>query len=251
MPLCFLFKPAPLWELAFLLFMGNICDCYSQVAPVVKKPPANTRDARDAGSIPGSGRAPGEGNGNPLQHSCLENSVDRGAWWATVHGVAKSWTQLSDWTHMHTHHSSFKHPFGALGSNFKENVTGRGRLWFIHHSGQPAQSPAVESFTRPQRPPVTPPQSLSSLCSPASGSSHAIPSKHHRPSAVSADVLSACFSRQRPREKVHAPEAAFVGLCPSWEQLGAGFQGWGRLCLRGLWATQVPWPRTACGVSGD
>ena len=44
--------------------------------------------------IPGLGRAPGEGNGNPVQYSCLENSMDRGAWWATVHDVAKSWTQL-------------------------------------------------------------------------------------------------------------------------------------------------------------
>ena len=45
-------------------------------------------------SVPGSGRSPGEGNGNPLQYSCLENPVDRGAWWAVVHGVAESWTRL-------------------------------------------------------------------------------------------------------------------------------------------------------------
>ena len=50
----------------------------------------------DPGSIPGSIRYTREGNGNPLQYSHLENSMDRGAWWATVHGVAKSWTQLSD-----------------------------------------------------------------------------------------------------------------------------------------------------------
>ena len=50
----------------------------------------------DPGSITESGRSPGEGNGNPLQCSCLENSMDRGAWWAIVHGVAKSWTQSSD-----------------------------------------------------------------------------------------------------------------------------------------------------------
>ena len=49
-------------------------------------------------SIPGSGRSPGEGNGNPLQFSCLENPMDRGTWQATVHVVAKSWTQLSDFT---------------------------------------------------------------------------------------------------------------------------------------------------------
>ena len=50
----------------------------------------------DPGWISGSGRSPGEGNGNPLQYACLENSMDRGAWWATVHGVIKSWIQLSD-----------------------------------------------------------------------------------------------------------------------------------------------------------
>ena len=50
----------------------------------------------DLGLIPGSGRSPGEGNGNALQYSCLENPMDRGAWWATVHGLAKSWTWLSN-----------------------------------------------------------------------------------------------------------------------------------------------------------
>ena len=55
-------------------------------------------NARDLGSIPGLGRFPGEGNGNPLQYSCLENPMDRGAWWATVHGVSKSRTRLSDFT---------------------------------------------------------------------------------------------------------------------------------------------------------
>ena len=55
---------------------------------VVKDPPANEEDA---GLILGSGRSPGEGNGNPLQYSCLENSMDRGAWHVTVHGAAKSW----------------------------------------------------------------------------------------------------------------------------------------------------------------
>ena len=54
---------------------------------MVKNPPANAGDIRDTGSIPGSGRSLGEGNGNPLQYSCLGNSVDRGAWWVTVHGV--------------------------------------------------------------------------------------------------------------------------------------------------------------------
>ena len=52
----------------------------------------------DLGSIPGLGRSPGEGNGNPLQYSCLENPMDGGPWWATVHGVAKSRTRLRDFT---------------------------------------------------------------------------------------------------------------------------------------------------------
>ena len=55
-------------------------------------------NAGDQGLIPGFGRSPGEGNGNPLQYSYLENPMDRGAWWATVHGVSKSWTQLSNFT---------------------------------------------------------------------------------------------------------------------------------------------------------
>ena len=56
---------------------------------------ASACNAGDPGSIPGSGRSPGEGNGNPLQYSCLENPMEGGAWWATVHGVTKSWTRLS------------------------------------------------------------------------------------------------------------------------------------------------------------
>ena len=66
----------------------------SQVALVVKNPPASARDVRDTGSTPGWGRSPGEGDGNPLQYSCLENPIDRGAWWATVRGVAESRTRL-------------------------------------------------------------------------------------------------------------------------------------------------------------
>ena len=68
----------------------------SQLALVIKNPPANAGDGTDAGSTPGLGRSPGGGNSNPLQYSCWGNPRDRGAWWATVHGVEKSWTQLSD-----------------------------------------------------------------------------------------------------------------------------------------------------------
>ena len=61
---------------------------------MIKNPPANAGDIRDVGSVLGWGRSPGGGHGNPLQYSCLENPMDRGAWWATVHAAAKSWTQL-------------------------------------------------------------------------------------------------------------------------------------------------------------
>ena len=77
----------------------------SQVALVVKNPPADAGDKRHAGSIPGSGRSPGGGHGSPLQCSCLENPMHRRAWWATVHGVAKSQTRLNRWS---THAGNLK-----------------------------------------------------------------------------------------------------------------------------------------------
>ena len=79
------------------------------IPQMAKNLPAN---AGDVGLIPGSGRFPGEGNGNPLQYSGLENSMDRGVWWTTVHRVTQGWTRLSDSTTMtygelmHTHHLS-------------------------------------------------------------------------------------------------------------------------------------------------
>ena len=66
----------------------------SQVALVVKKLPSNAGSMEDKGSVSGLGRSPGEGNGNPLQYSCLESPMSRGAWWVIVHGVTKSWSQL-------------------------------------------------------------------------------------------------------------------------------------------------------------
>ena len=63
---------------------------------MVKNPRVSAGDAGDVGSIPGSGRSPGEENGNLLQYSCLGNPTDRRAWWASVHGVANNWTGLSD-----------------------------------------------------------------------------------------------------------------------------------------------------------
>ena len=93
----------------------------SQVALMVKNLPFNTGDIRDASSTPGSGRFPGGGHDNPLQYSCLENLMDRGAWQATVHGVTKSQRQLSTQhrhmrarTHTHTHHHSFPSGFSLF-----------------------------------------------------------------------------------------------------------------------------------------
>ena len=70
---------------------------------VVKNLPADAGDARDVGLIPGLGRSLGEGNGNPLQYSCLGNLMDRGAWWAAVHGVTKSQMLQSAHRYTHTH----------------------------------------------------------------------------------------------------------------------------------------------------
>ena len=80
--------------------MGNREAGASQLAPVVKNLPVNASagDIRDAGSIPESGRSPEEGNGNPPHYSSLENPMDRGAWWATVHRVTKSWTLLKQFS---------------------------------------------------------------------------------------------------------------------------------------------------------
>ena len=77
---------------------GEACLLQSMVGSDGK---SSAYNVGDLGSIPGLGRSPGEGNGNPLQYSCLENPMDREAWLVTVHRVAKSWTQLSTAQHMH------------------------------------------------------------------------------------------------------------------------------------------------------
>ena len=80
--------------LVLLIFPFSSIPRASQVMLVIKNLPANAGDRRDMGSIPGLGRSPGGGYGNPLQNSCLENPKDRGAWQATVHTVANSQTEL-------------------------------------------------------------------------------------------------------------------------------------------------------------
>ena len=82
-----------LWE---KIFANHTSDKGFPGGSVVKNPPASAGDIGDVSSIPGSGRASGRGNGKPLQHSCLGNPMDRRAWQPTVHGVAKSQTQVSN-----------------------------------------------------------------------------------------------------------------------------------------------------------
>ena len=90
---------------------------------MVKNPPANGGAAGDAGFFPGLGRPSGVGNGNPLQYSCLENSMDRGVWWGTVHEVARRRTQLS------------VHKLGRENSNWMDRREGRkAEVW--RHRGR-------------------------------------------------------------------------------------------------------------------
>ena len=81
-------------HLITLLFLKQSIYIIIQDFPGGSDGKASAYSAGDPGSIPGSGRCPGEGNGNPLQYSCMENPMDRVAWWATVHGVSKNWTRL-------------------------------------------------------------------------------------------------------------------------------------------------------------
>ena len=76
----------------------------------VKNLPADAGDAAGTGSIPGLGKSPGGGNGNPLQYACLKNPMDRGAWWATVHKVTKSQIRLSNLAFMHTRQFRWERP---------------------------------------------------------------------------------------------------------------------------------------------
>ena len=114
-------KP-PSWKGALLLYTGFLVGSDSK---------ESVCNAGDTVLIPGSGRLPGEGDGYQLQYSCLENSKDRGAWWATVHGVTKSQTRLSDW-HIHTYSCFYaillinKH-FGVPACHMSVTSTGNSR----------------------------------------------------------------------------------------------------------------------------
>ena len=90
--------------------------------------------AGDQGSIPGSGRSPEEGNGNPLEYSCLENSIDRGAWWATVHGVTKSQTRLSDNTQSFNYWQIFNLSLVSLFSIVRSSAISNALNIFLYSS---------------------------------------------------------------------------------------------------------------------
>ena len=100
----------------------------------------STYNAGDTGSIPGSGRSPGGGHGNPLQYSCLENPKDGGAWLATSHGVAKSCTWLKELTHTHTHTASLGGRTGwclyLTASIFLSETGGVGVISWVWEAGQ-------------------------------------------------------------------------------------------------------------------
>ena len=112
---------------------------------MVKNLPANAGNIRDTGSIPGLGRSSGEGNGNPPQYSCLEDPVDRGAWWATVHRIAKSWTQLRQ---LSTHT-----PIPTLTHAFIPTLTHT--YQYVSPLPQPAMALTPQSFSSPCKTPVT------------------------------------------------------------------------------------------------
>ena len=110
----------------------------SQVTLMVRNLSANAGDIREVGSIPGIGRSPGERHGNPLQYSCLENPMYRGAWWATVHRVVKSLTQLK-WLSMHVHDLEWPHQSGPpewVGNPGTWTLSSNGK-WYALFSLQP------------------------------------------------------------------------------------------------------------------
>ena len=117
----------------------------SQVASGVKNLPANAGHTRDAGSIPGLGRSPEGKHGNPLQYSCLENLTDKGAWWATVHGVAKGQTQLS---RHKTRHGVSETPWGPAGPGLPTSTQVKLRALMGELVGQ-------EIWLHPDSPPLS------------------------------------------------------------------------------------------------
>ena len=102
-----------------------------------------TGEAGDYGSIPGLGRSPGRGHGNPLQYSCVENPMDRGAWWATVHGVVKIRTQLSDWADTHFYQQSFHGSLGVFVACTIIRLQSRIHMFSVCYSNTPLHSTKI------------------------------------------------------------------------------------------------------------
>ena len=201
----------------------------SQVTLVVNNPPANSGDIRDADLIPGLGGSLGEGNSTPLQNSCLENSMDRGPWLATVHRAAKRQTRLSTRTHTHTHAHTLGPPTPArwpwAGDGFSDSPCLRGRgcgasSWLSPRSiaqQADALTPAVSGISSLEKwplhtsarktskahvPPRTSswhwrarPQPGTVLWSPALGPLQVLPTPAP-PCALAAILLSRCWERR-------------------------------------------------------
>ena len=129
----------------------------SQVALVVKNPPANAGDVRNVGLIPGLGRFPGGGHGNPLQYSCLVNPVDRGAWWSMVHMVAKSRTLLK----LLSTHSSVQFSRSVVSDSLQPHESQHAR------PPCPSQTPGVHSNVHRVGDAIQPSHPLSSPSPPA------------------------------------------------------------------------------------
>ena len=125
--------------------LGYCSTWASKVALVVKNSPANAGDIRDKGSIPGSGRSPGEGHGNPLQYSCLENSMDRAVWQATAHRVAKSQTRLK---RLSMHESFIKL---SKGDRDMKKVK---ELRLLHAGCVPGETEALRGRNQPSQQPA-------------------------------------------------------------------------------------------------
>ena len=102
-----------------LIFLISTWRWTFQVVLVVKSPSANAEDGRDVSSVPGLGKAPGGRHNDPLQYSCLENPMDRGPWWATVHRVAESRTQLK---RLSTLHEGISFCFSSISSSYQPST---------------------------------------------------------------------------------------------------------------------------------
>ena len=99
--------------------------------------------------IPRSGRSPGEGNGYPLQYSCLENAMDRRAWWVIVHGITKSWTQLSDFHFIPYQTYIYIYNYSHVGANM--NVIQAGFIILFHYYSFVSSSFIIKHFEGPPR----------------------------------------------------------------------------------------------------